>query len=165
MGYNRIIYRLKEFFDIPYHLRKIRWFFQRGIRGYSDKDLWSFDDYLSKVISKGLRQLAIQSHGCPHEFYDEKNDSCKEWAKTLIIIAEGFEAKQKLTNDDVLDYSEAFKLLPDEDLIKNINNKEFGKKLKEIWKSPESKRLIKEHEEKWEKGIKLFKKYYTSFWD
>lgn len=49
-------------------LRRVRWFWQRGRRGYSDRDLWSFDHYLSRVIAGGMRQLADGAHGTPYEF-------------------------------------------------------------------------------------------------
>lgn len=161
-----LLYKVKEFFDIPFHLRKIKWFIQRGRRGWSDKDLWGFDSYLTKVISGGLRQLAVISCGCPSDFYDEKKkgDECIKWKKVLLDIAEGFESKQKLTDDDIIDYSEADALYNEKDPLGNINEA-WGKKLMEIQKSPKSKKLIKQHEAKWEKAITLFKEYYGNFWD
>jgi len=160
-----IPYKVREFFDIPYHLRKIKWIYQRISRGYSDRDLWSFDSYLSKVISEGLRQLAVQSCGCPSEFYDEKKkgDECIKWKKILLDIAEGFESKQKLTDDEFFNHEEIDKLY-NNDLGFN-NNKEWGDAITKMWISKEYLKAKKECEKKWDKAIALFKEYYGSFWD
>lgn len=56
---------------IPYFIKRIYWFFERGYRGFSDKDTWDFDLYLAKVISEGLKQLKKYSHSAeptPEEF-------------------------------------------------------------------------------------------------
>jgi hypothetical protein len=36
---------------------EVRSFIQRGIRGYSDRDTWDFDTYLTDVIEGGLKHL------------------------------------------------------------------------------------------------------------
>ena len=44
--------------------RECKYFIQRGKRGYSNRDLWSFDCYLSEVIIGGLKRLKeIRSSG------------------------------------------------------------------------------------------------------
>jgi len=35
----------------------IKWFIQRGKRGYADCDVWNFDYYLSDVIVNALKEL------------------------------------------------------------------------------------------------------------
>lgn len=161
-----IPYKIKEFLNISYQLRKVKWMYQRIKYGFSDRDLWSFDYYLSKVISRGLRQLAVQAHGCPPEFYDKKKkgDECIKWRQLLLTIAEGFEADIKLSDDEVLDYSEADKLFTPEN-IKWGEDTPWSKKLREIKNNPQSKKLIKAYEKKRDKGFDLFKKHYNSFWD
>lgn len=58
--FNKLRYRIEIIFDIPMGLvREIKWFYQRGTRGYSDRDLWSFDNYLADVISSGIKELSI----------------------------------------------------------------------------------------------------------
>ena len=40
----------KLFIDNPRDFKNnIKWFIQRGKRGYSDRDLWSFDWYLAEI--------------------------------------------------------------------------------------------------------------------
>jgi|6_EtaG_2_1085325.scaffolds.fasta_scaffold00110_35 hypothetical protein len=36
-------------------IRKIKWFFQRLIRGYSDSDIWNLDTFIVKKIRKPLK--------------------------------------------------------------------------------------------------------------
>lgn len=49
--------------------RTIKWFIQRGRRGWSDRDVWSFDWYLARVIAEGIDHLIVTKHGysptCP----------------------------------------------------------------------------------------------------
>jgi hypothetical protein len=60
-------------------------FFQRGKNGYAKPDLWSFDVYLSKVIGKGVQELANNSHGHPSEL-----KTLKEWTTILNKMSRGF---------------------------------------------------------------------------
>ena len=60
-------------------------FFQRGKRGYADKDVWNFDYYLSKVILGGLKLLKETHSGYPTKLTDEK------WNAILDEMIEGFE--------------------------------------------------------------------------
>jgi hypothetical protein len=66
--------------------RELKYFIQRGIRGYSDKDLWDFDFYLAEMISRALYQLKKIQHGYPAELTEKK------WDKILEDIILGFEA-------------------------------------------------------------------------
>jgi hypothetical protein len=72
--------------------KEIKWFIQRGRRGYADCDIWEFHTYLSDVISGGLEKLSKEGIGCPESFYDEKNEdeSFQKWKDELSYIAKGF---------------------------------------------------------------------------
>jgi len=89
----RILYNIRNF---P---REIKWFFQRGIRGYSDSDLWSLDDYLSKWLPKALKQFNERRLGHPYALNDKK------WDKILKDIIKGFEAHHRYTNFEYGDVS------------------------------------------------------------
>jgi len=67
-------------------LRKLYWFLQRGWRGYADCDTWAFDDYLSRIIIGGLKQLKKYSH------------SEKPSKKEFDIMIKGFESNIKMMN-------------------------------------------------------------------
>lgn len=76
----------------------IKWFIQRGRRGYSDQDLWSFDSYLSEVISSALLDLRDKAHGYPGDMceacmqpYEEHDcNGFEKWQGILTEISEGF---------------------------------------------------------------------------
>lgn len=84
--------------------RKIKWFIQRGRRGYSDADVWNFHSYLSEIIAGGARELKKNHVGVPSMIAGGPftkperpiEESSKEWEKILEEIAEGFEATEKL---------------------------------------------------------------------
>lgn len=66
---------------------------QRMQRGYADRDCWSFDAYLSKVIAGGIKVLRNNLHSCPPELCEPDGDvdkGCERWAAILDEIALGF---------------------------------------------------------------------------
>lgn len=63
-------------------IRPTRKFIQRGKRGWSDEDVWSFDFYINRVAGEGLRELAKNTHGYPADFKD-----MKEWQEYLNRIS------------------------------------------------------------------------------
>jgi len=90
-------YKIREFFyEIKYIPRKIKWFIQRGKRGYADCDLWNFDTYLEKVLSKGLRDFAKNASGYPGGF-----DTFENWQVQLNNIADLIE---KFNPDNCIDW-------------------------------------------------------------
>lgn len=66
-------------------------FFQRGWRGYADRDLWDMGSYLSCWLPKALRQLARTTCDHPSDTVSET-----EWIVLLNKMADGFEAYQRL---------------------------------------------------------------------
>lgn len=99
--------------------RKAKWFYQRGKRGWADCDVWSFDDYLARVIADGLEHLAKTTHGYPANFsfknrldgmtrlvsVDEKDHQLEKWCSKLLSMAGAFRAYQRSMGekyDDVI---------------------------------------------------------------
>lgn len=68
---------------------KLKHFIQRGIRGWSDDDIWDFDRYLISVISPALRRLAEKNISHPSKLTET------EWKRILNKIADGLEAPGK----------------------------------------------------------------------
>lgn len=93
----RIISKIKDFFS------GIKWFIQRGRRGYSDWDLWCFWDYLCDIIPPAMRWYIENGSSCPDKFFDEgyTDNECWKWDLILENIAQGFEAIREL--DDKFD--------------------------------------------------------------
>ena len=121
--------------------REIKYFIQRGRRGYADCDCWGIDSYLIKIVPLMLRQMGKYQSGCPFDFFDKenKNNECARWRAELEKMAIGFEAAGHLSNVDYL---------------------ESGK---EDWINNEEKK--KEWDEQWETGIESFKKNFFGLWD
>jgi len=99
---------------IPGHVwREIKWFCQRGWRGYSDRDCWSIDGYLLKILPPMVAGLRDRGIGYPCDM-----ESREEWEKLLSIILMGLEANQRICD---LDYDEgtyeALQLMSDRGLF------------------------------------------------
>jgi hypothetical protein len=67
---------------------RMKYFIQRGKRGYSNRDLWGFDNYLSTMLPTALRQLADVAHGYP----SEDGMTFEKWQEMIRKMADGFEA-------------------------------------------------------------------------
>ena len=70
---------------------KIKWFIQRGTRGYADCDVWDLDAYLCSWLPQAIRQLRDTGWSYPIKETNEK------WKLILSEMADGFEAHYKLT--------------------------------------------------------------------
>lgn len=86
--------------------RGIKWFYQRGRRGYSDCDLWGLDCYLDDILAKGLRQLAKKSCSYPGGV-DDIVESV-DWDKRLNEMADGFQARIDYENEGILEDDDKF---------------------------------------------------------
>jgi hypothetical protein len=93
---------------------EIKWFIQRGRKGYSERDVWSLDYYIATWLPKALRELkrsgrkyggtptyfAYDLFGKKKHYKDLTEDQWKvadkAWMKTLDKMIEGFEAWNKL---------------------------------------------------------------------
>lgn len=59
--------------------RKIKWFFQKCKRGYSDRDLWNLDNWILDILEKVINDFKIQNnHSYPSTF-----DSMDDWTAEL----------------------------------------------------------------------------------
>ena len=124
--------------------REIKWFIQRGKRGWADCDAWGVSDYLNDILPQLLRRLKGQT-GCPSEFYDAEatNNECHRWDEALETMAQGFEAAKWLDKFGYhrwVDGPHGKKLEIDEQATANAQKKA-------------------------EKGLQLFAKYYQGLWD
>lgn len=114
----RFPFSLMDALDIPYQLRRVKWFFQRGWRGWADSDVWNAGHYLAEVGAGVTRRLSKTFVGVPWTFVgvpckmgeDGKallsEDGSEPifhteetWRAMLEKIAEGFEAFPHTTLD------------------------------------------------------------------
>ena len=71
-------------YNRPCPIDRIRYWIQRARRGYSDEDIWGFQDYLARVIAGGIGQLRNRTRGHPGTI------SAEEWENILTTIEDGF---------------------------------------------------------------------------
>lgn len=79
--YYNMRYKVKCFFDILQHFRNIKYFIQRGRRGWANCDCWGLDQYLAKVISESTKHLANNHSAYPSDLTDE------EWTCILDLMS------------------------------------------------------------------------------
>jgi len=127
-------------------LDRIKYFIQRGERGYSDEDTWSLQSYLAEIIPPIVRRYK-EGSGCPGELYDKsrKNDECWKWNEILEEIAQGFEASVWLSDIKFMKYT------------KDDYEGSYEMKM--------DKKARKEMSEKVDKGLQLFVKWFSALWD
>lgn len=173
-----IYYALRRFFLYsPYgnprqSLRELKWFIQRGRRGWANCDVWSLDTYLSGWLPSALRHLKETKHGVPIGCVDSGDrDGCgnsseagmkraeARWNAILDTMIAGFEAAQRIQD--------------------GIYEKELGPYPLERpsylsiteWKATitarfrKSQELTKRDEEIFKQGLENFTKYYHNLWD
>jgi len=90
---------------------QVKWFCQRGARGYADNSVWSVDWYLSSFMGNALRDLSKQVHGVPlietgrpldpHDPNDCDTLTMEEWKATILYIAETFDLARKIQDYDI----------------------------------------------------------------
>lgn len=119
-------------FDVD---KEIKWFWQRGIRGYSDRDCWSLCSHISHVTLNGLKHIRDYNHSYPIGLTED------EWTIILNKMVFAFEKIKLLADGDA--YFHIQGNLPTRDMT--IFRKEDKKEIEEGWR--------------------LFKKYYYSLWD
>ena len=105
--------------DTPY---RIKWWWQRRIRGWDDRDCWSLDVTIAKFIVPRLKHLRDNKMGYPCDLSSEI-----EWNLILDQMIEAFELAQE-----------------------------------DSYFCPEN---YQQQQDKLDKGLQLFAKYYQNLWD
>lgn len=116
----KFYYRIKRFWEnkIKY---PIKWFFQRGIRGYDDRAHWNMNWWFLKIAPKIIREIKERTPGTPVDIeYDE-------WMNILEKMASYFENSLKEEDLSYEDYGEYEKYI--EHLKKQKENLDAGLEL------------------------------------
>ena len=132
--------------------KEVKWFIQRGKRGFSDCDVWNFYDYHSKMVKEALIKLRKDKHGYPANLSletDKEDEGAERWNTILGKIINTFEQAEKIGSMDVIEYIPGDK----------TNWEVF------IKKHPEVHLQTKEEADAMKEGFELFIKYYFSLWD
>jgi hypothetical protein len=69
--------------------REVKYFIQRGRRGWADCDTWSLDEYLSKWLPDALRYLKTHKHGIPSEMIHSEDGVDEHGCSTDAAFALG----------------------------------------------------------------------------
>ena len=158
----------------------IKYFIQRGKKGYSLRDVWGFDYYLSDIIVKGLTDLKEMAHGIPggnmigcqtlciDENNKEEQKALKSWRKDIDRIIWTFEISKKIQDRNwipVNDEKDRVKLKKYERRL-NTKTKDdlFGDLLEDV-ESGKYHLMTKTEMQRYRNGWKLFQKYYFDLWD
>jgi hypothetical protein len=132
---NSFPYNVRDFFKYLPKFLKCCW--QRITTGLCDYDVWNFDDHLSEIIANGCKKL--RDRGISYPGGSQVGGATpEEWAQTLTQIIEGFEAWQLI----------GVGMLKVGDNWIGLTPKQYREK-KKIFN----------------KGFRLFRKYYSHLWD
>jgi len=131
-------------FSTPRRIYKeIKWFIQRGSRGWADRDVWSLDWYLNTWMPDALRRLRDTKIGTPFACFPEGPEYIKpcgnptkeaheiaekNWDTIINKMIAGFEAAHRLNE------------------MSNWDNRDEDQKI-------------------FDEGMKLFHEYYFNLWD
>ena len=144
-----MFYRIMDFIkNIP---REIKWFFQRGTRGYSDKDVWSIDIWFKSIIIPMLEQLKETKQGHPIDMTEE------EWNLTLNNMINYFKECTDFYCSEKNEYE-------DEYMSRIMSANEYDKLLADKWLKREEE-IDKYKNKMKDKAFELFSKHFYSLWD
>jgi hypothetical protein len=143
-----------KYFVIPFHSfiyaieefpSKVKWFYQRGSRGWSDRSAWSIDTWLVDNLIPMLERLKKDKHGIPVLMFRKKDGVDKDgnstdeahrlaeqrWNNVLNEIIYGLKCAKKIQD---LDYD-----YEDKELSKRLTKSSqrsfelIGKHLFSLW--------------------------------
>jgi hypothetical protein len=119
-----ILWEIEFFFsyyykELRYYLiRKPKYFIQRGIRGYSDEDLWNLGDYYQELIVKSLNDFSKLKSSYPLDYRNvddwtneiKENADKIEYFKTCHSLELTPSADMKVIERDTFDYASVRKI-------------------------------------------------------
>ena len=144
------IYRFFDFLrDIP---KEIEWFFQRGIRGYSDRDVWDVSNWFENTAIPMLEQLQKTKHGYPMNMTEQ------QWNITLNNMIDYFKESTERYCLEKNEYTEDYLA----SLYENNQKKCDG--IEKEWIRRENE-ITKYKIEMKNKAFKLFSKHFYDLWD
>lgn len=158
-----VYYPCYRLFDkIRYFPKEVKWFYQRGSRGWSDSDAWSVYDHLINIIPPMLKQIKDNKYGFPMSMYDASNKTeftdeeqkiaIEKWDTILDTIIEAFEIEKGISDGNILDLGN--KPTKEQKEWSKKHCKEFDLTLL----TAKQKRIRK-------LGWKYFQQYFHNLWD
>jgi hypothetical protein len=123
--------------NLHWYVKCVKWFWQRGSRGYADCDVWGIDWYLAELIPSMLEGLKNGS-GYPSSLHNQI-----EWNNILDKMIKGFAAARSLQSMDFMDDEKG-------DIINDPK----------LWKKRERKQY-----KVFKRGMRYFTYYFLNLWD
>lgn len=175
--YTRVYWSLWRFGNRIWHSPRdsyyaIKYFIQRGRRGWADCDNWSLDYYLSGWLPAALRHLKDHKHGIPSAMFITEDcgedgnitdEAMKvrevEWDAIMDRMIAGFEADARIKNAL---YEKELGPYPGR-RPKNRTKEEWEKFIDDRYAA--GRKLEERDELLFQDGMALFAKYYRSLWD
>jgi hypothetical protein len=90
-NYAAYLYQPHKYFMALYN--NVKYFIQRGRRGWSDRDAWGWNSHHSEVMVGVIKYLLEHKHGYPVGLTPGK------WDKALKVMEDGFQAAVDDDND------------------------------------------------------------------
>jgi len=146
--------------------RSVKWGIQRVRRGWSDRDTWSLDWYLSGWLPSALRHLKETKHGIPLSVFPSGPEYTKECGDPTDDAYKIAEARWDAIMDKIIAGFEASARIQD-----GLYEAELGEyPLQRPKKVHEDRMLavrkLEERDQKlFEDGMVLFTAHYFSLWD
>ena len=141
--------------DIPWKLKQIKFFFQRGFRGYSDSDVWDMNSYLVSILIPMLKQLRDDTYGYPAA---QGIDLPEDWDKVLGKMILGFGAVRRLIERSNWEMNEGSKMIMKDSKIEFTHP--WTQKQVSHFKGLDRKDYATFNE-----GMRLFHKFFMNLWD
>lgn len=88
--------RWRDIVSVP---KRIKWFWQRGTRGFSDRDSWDVHSWLAEIIPGAIARMREYDNSYPSIFIKKgkTHDQAKgDWHNVLKEIEDGFKAWQEI---------------------------------------------------------------------
>lgn len=153
-----VFHRIKNFLtNIP---KQIKFFYQRGKRGYSDQDVWSMDWWFFSVVIPMLKQLRDTKQGYPSKF-----KTPEEWDRELDTMIHYFIEATEEGCSEKNEYEEQYNKRWWDSFDKKgmayvIDDSELRDKyLQRSYEIDEYREDMKN------KGFEMFSKYFWNLWD
>jgi len=96
-AWHSIKYPMLRFLDFKYKSKKVKWFYQRGKRGWADCDWWDMHSYLIHIITPMLKELKEKNYG---GLGYGKASTPEKWEALLGEMIEGFEAADRIIESE-----------------------------------------------------------------
>ena len=147
-----------KYFVIPFHTSiyaimefpsKVKWFYQRGSRGWSDRSAWSIDTWLVNNLIPMLERLKRDKHGTPTSMFRMKGGESYKFYYGISTDEADVLAAQRWNNV----------------LSEIIYGLKCAKKLQDMDYNYKDKKLTKRLTKSYQRSFELIGKHLFSLWD